>query len=153
MKGDRYLESKRGGAELGLLEMALTQPELVPRILALITANEFIHADVRTVYEGLELDALEGVPFDIQRYLAMIRDPVVAGRISRALQQLHKPPHPARYTFDCLNTIRIAKLDERIEALRSRMKGGEKPGEELLMEYRTVVEERKRLEQIEFAFE
>ncbi len=153
VKGDRYLESKRGGAELGLLEMALTQPELVPRILALITANEFIHADVRTVYEGLELDALEGVPFDIQRYLAMIRDPVVAGRISRALQQLHKPPHPARYTFDCLNTIRIAKLDERIEALRSRMKGGEKPGEELLMEYRTVVEERKRLEQIEFAFE
>ncbi|HOH07955.1 MAG TPA: DNA primase [bacterium] len=153
VKGDRHLESKRGAAELGLLEMALTQPELLPRILSLITADEFIHVDVRAVFEGLELDALEGVPFEIKRYLAMIRDPGVAGVISRALEQLHKPPHPARYTFDCLNTIRIAKLDERIEALRARMKGGEKPGEELLAEYRAVVEERKRLEQIEFAFE
>jgi DNA primase len=153
VKGDRYLESKRGAAELGLLEMALTQPELLPRILSVITAAEFLHADVRTVFENLELDAVEGVPFEIQRYLAMIREPMVAERLSRALEQIHKASHPARFAFDCLNTIRIAKLDTRIEALRTRMKSGEKVGEELLREYREVVEERKRLEQIEFAFE
>ena len=152
-KGDRFLESKRGAAEVGLLEVALTQSELLPRILALITAEEFIHADIRAVFESLELDALEGVPFDIQRYFTMIREPQVAERISRALEQLHKPSHPARFAFDCLNTIRIVKLDARIEALRSQMKSGEKVAEEVMREYREAVEERKRLEQIEFAFE
>ena len=153
VKGDRFLESKRGAAEMGLLETALTQPELLPRILNLITANQFIHADVRCVFEHLELDALEGVPFDLQRYLALIREPRVAERISGAFEQRHKPSHPARFAFDCLNTIRISKLDERIEALRARMKSGEKVGEDLLQEYREAVEERKRLEQIDFAFE
>ncbi|HPR88291.1 MAG TPA: DNA primase [bacterium] len=153
VRSDRYLESKRGAAEIGLLEVALTQPDLQPRILGLIAADEFVHTDVRSVFETLELDALEGVPFDLQRLLSLIREPMVVERITRALQQLHKPPHPERFAFDCLNTIRIAKLDARIEALRARMKGGERVGEEVLQEYREVVEERKRLEQIEFAFD
>lgn len=153
VKGDRYLESKRGAAELGLLEVALTRPEFLPRILALITADKFLHADVRTVFQACELDALEGVPFDLQRMLALIREPAVAERITRALQLQQKPLHPERYAFDCLNTIRIAELNARIEILRVRMKGGERVEEALLQEYREVVEERKRLEQIEFAFE
>ena len=152
-KSDRYLESKRGAAELGLLEMALTQSSLLPRILGLITADEMLHPDIRAVFEGLELDTLEGIPFEIGRYLALIRQPQVAERITRALAQLHKPTHPARYAFDCLNTIRIAKLDERIESLRSQMKSGASMPEELLRDYREAVEERKRLEQIEFAFD
>ncbi len=153
VKGDRYLESKGGAAELGLLEVALTQPELLPRILALITADEFLNMDVRNVFQTFELDALEGVPFDLHRMLSLIREPLVVERITRALQQPQKPLHPERFAFDCLNTIRIAKLDARIEALRLRMKSGERVEEPLLQEYREVVEERKRLEQIEFAFE
>ena len=93
------------------------------------------------------------VPFDLHRMLSLIREPLVVERITRALQQPQKPLHPERFAFDCLNTIRIAKLDARIEALRLRMKSGERVEEPLLQEYREVVEERKRLEQIEFAFE
>jgi len=89
----------------------------------------------------------------VQRYLTLIQDPAIASTITRLLQKPGQQNHPERYAFDCFNTIRIAKLDQRIDQLRKEMKSGEKPKDEVLQQYRELIEERKHLEQINFAFE
>lgn len=152
-KVDRFFAGKRGAAEMGLLEIVFTHPELLPRIYGVLPAADFLHPDIRLIFEHLELDRLEGVAFEMQRYLSLIQDPVIASNISRVLQSPAHQAHPERFAFDCMNAIRIAKLDGRIEQLRAEMKSGEKVRDEVLQEYREIVEERKRLEQIDFAFE
>ncbi len=152
-KDDRFFATRRGAAELGLLEVVFAHPELLPRLLGVLPAADFLHPDIRAIFEHLELDGVEGIAFEVQRYLTLIQDPAIASTITRLLQKPGQQNHPERYAFDCFNTIRIAKLDQRIDQLRKEMKSGEKPKDEVLQQYRELIEERKHLEQINFAFE
>jgi len=151
--GDFFL-NRRGAAELGLLEVVLMQPERVGSIVGAIQSDEFIHPEIREIFRQIELDFIEGEEYDPGRYIANLRDPYIARKISAALQRTQAAhANPDRYAFDCLNVIRISKLDDRIEELRKQIHDDRAAAKELLSRYQELVTERKRLAQMDFALE
>jgi len=151
--GDFFL-NRRGAAELGLLEVVLLQPDRVGSIVGAIQSDEFLHPEIREIFRMIELDFIEGSPYDPGRYISNLRDPYIAGQISGALQRTQTAhANPDRYAFDCLNVIRISKLDEQIDELRKRIQSDRAAAKELLARYQELVTERQRLAQIDFALE
>ncbi len=152
--GSDFFQGKRGAAELGLLEVAFSHPPFISTILSAIRADELVHPEIRAIFEQFEIDHLEGIEFDPQRYLVQIEDPFIAKRLTQLLQSKKKLiTNPERYCFDCLNAIRISQLDKQIDDLRRRMQADRDLARALLAEYQALVAERKRLAQLDLALE
>ncbi|MBN2357466.1 DNA primase [candidate division KSB1 bacterium] len=152
--GGDFFASKRGAAELGLLEVSLSAPEMVSTIISALRPDELLHPELRDIFQKIELDHLEGISFDPQKYIVLVQDPFIAKRLSQMLHRKKKLiTNPSRFCFDCLNAINIARLDKRIEDLRKRLQSDKEHARSLLIEYLDLVAERKRLGQIDLALE
>lgn len=142
---EKYFQTRRGAAELGLLDVMLKHPEMASTITRTLTFEELGFAEIKTIFRQVELDLLEGRPIEAARYLAAVQTPFVATSLSQSFQRQAAYGNPQKFAFDCIMIIRLAKVDDRIDELRQIMKDKQGSTAEVLKEYHDLVQERQRL--------
>lgn len=144
----RYFESRRGAAELGLLEVALNEPQLIGKILQNVRHDDFKHPEIRELFIKFEEEYVDSSRIDAQNYLATIQDPYIAEHLSHSLLIERDQENTGKYIIDCVIALQLAHIDEHIDHIRDMIRqarGDDQTIRELMDEYRELVEERKRV--------
>lgn len=142
---EKYFQTRRGAAELGLLDVMLKHPEMASTVTRTLTFEAIGFEEIKSLFKQIELDVLEGRPLEAARYLASIQTPFVATSLSQSFQRQASYSNPQKFAFDCIKIIRISKLDSRIDELRQLMKEKQGGTPEVLKEYHDLVQERERV--------
>ena len=146
-----FFKSRRGAAELGLVEVALGRRDLIPRLLDHVEAGELKHPEIRQLFASLMKVKVDGESADVRRLITSIREPVIARTVSQTLSSGKLKQNAWKYAVDCLLVVKCAGIDERITVLRERLR--REPGSELLQEIRQLQQQRIELNRAEFGVE
>lgn len=142
---EKYFQTRRGAAELALLDVLLKHPDLAGHITQMITFADLGYSELRDLWQKIEQDLIEGVAIEPGRYISSIRTPWIASRLSQSFQRQTQYPQPQKLAFDCIKIIRMTRIDERIEQIRPLLKEKNGASPELLKEYRDLAQERQRI--------
>ena len=137
-----FFKSRRGAAELGLIEVALGRSDLIPKIAAHLQAEELRHPEIRELFTRW-LARKQGDPedHDAGRAIASLRDPEIARSVSEALTSRKLAKNAWQYAVDCLVALKCAIIDETIAALRENLRRESTPA--LLAEIQRLQQEKK----------
>jgi DNA primase len=140
-----FFSTKRGAAELGLLEIAFLKPVLIPKILEYVDLDEFTHKEIRHLFQQLR-DSSES---RIQEVAASIRDPIIAKTISNFLFTQKMEFKSEKFANDCVVFLKLAQIDEKIVSLRQEMQSTDgKKSHDLLSAYKSLHEQRQMIENV-----
>jgi len=151
----KYFESKRGSAELGLLEIAVTNPELIPSILRNVTASDFHHPEIKELFQQMEFAGINARSLTSQQFIGAIQDPVIAKSLSVKLIKEERKETAKKLAYDCLVRIQLAKIDEEIDKVRKQIQQEHNKGEqsmELGNQYKKLAEERENIKAGKYIF-
>ncbi len=154
-QSSKYFDSKRGSAELGLLEIALTNPELIPSILRNVTSTDFHHPEIRDLFRQMEFTERDPRSFTSQQLIGSIQDPVIAKSLSVKLFKEEKKETAKKLAYDCLIRIQLAKIDEEIDKVRKQIQQEQNKGQqsvELGNQYKKLAEERESIKAGKYIF-
>jgi DNA primase len=157
-----YFDTMRGSAELGLLQVILSEPELTPKIMSIVTHEDIRDSEIARIYRAIEADLIDSSSYHPMHYLTSIQDPYIAEKLSNELEKhksavegnelpgLHKNDLEIkkRLALDCILRLFLVKTQEEIEALKSALKhrqsGGRGPTE-IMQQIRELQEREKQI--------
>ena len=142
---EKYFQTRRGAAELALLDVVLKHPDLASTLTRMISFTDLAFPEIRELFQRIEMDVVDGAAIDPARYIACIRTPHIATSLSQSFQRQAHYPNPDKFAFDCIKIIRMTRIDERIEEIRQLLKEKNQATPELLQEYQERIQERQRL--------
>ncbi len=142
---EKYFQTRRGAAELALLDVLLKHPELASTVTRIISFEEFGFPEIKEAVKKIEMDLVEGINVEAARYMASIQTPYVAASLSQSFQRQAQYPNPQKFAFDCIRIIRITALDERIDEIRQILKTKQAATPEMLQEYHDLIQKRQRI--------
>jgi len=142
---EKYFQTRRGAAELALLDVVLKHPDLASTLTRMISFSDFTFPEIRELFQRIEMDVVDGAAIDPARYIACIRTPHIATSLSQSFQRQAHYPNPLKFAFDCIKIIRMTRIDERIEEIRHLLKEKDQATPELLQEYQERIQERQRI--------
>ncbi len=137
-------ETRRASAEIGLLEVAVCRPEVIPMILVNLNLDDIADPEIRAVFDRFAHQKVDPTTFRPQEVLASIQDPSVAARLSALMQQKEPFPKYREFTRDCLINLHMALIDEKIRRLKERMQS-EPATAETLDELRYHLKQREKI--------
>jgi DNA primase len=144
-KKNPYFETRKGAAELGLIKVVTFKPDLTPVVLSHISAEDFSHPEIKSYFQQLQ-SVSENYATWHAAFLTSIQDSEIAESLSTVMFK-EKFTEPAKYARDCIITLKLTQIDEKIEAVRKEMPGtvGER-ALELLELFKSLQHERKEIE-------
>ena len=121
---DEYFNGKRGLAELGLLEAALKDPNLIPKIMRNINLKHIRHTEIRRIISGLLHEEIDPLTFEPERILAAIETPVIAQRLTQVMMQEKSHPRVWDFAQDCIVELQQSIVEEELEELEKKLHSG-----------------------------
>ena len=138
-----FFDTKRGAAELGLLQTAFLNPEIIPLILTNISKLEFKNTEIHSVFVQIANDLNSNLSFVPQKYLGTIQDPAILSSLSHILSKNVERGQTWQYAKDCIISIKISICDEEINRVRKEMQQSSDKIAELMLEYKNLQEAKK----------
>ncbi|MBN1540972.1 DNA primase [candidate division KSB1 bacterium] len=154
-----FFYTKRGSAELGVLETILLFPQLTPHIMTVLSHADFKNREIARIFRQIETDLLHQSEYDPQSYVASVEDPVIARHLSARVDNKPELKVAKKFALDCIITLYLVKIREEIDRLRLEMRRQKSDESDLhpylhrireLEEQKTVVESRKGLDETSF---
>ena len=153
---EKYFETRRGSAELGLLEYMLLSPHDAHKIFQNVSADDLKHGEIRHLFKQVQSD-LDILPEqDMLIYLSTIKEPLIAQRLSQTFTQRHKNSLSWKFAVDCIKSLQLSVVDEEIETVRNTLRGNRDPAlesEDMTKKLLTLYDRRKRVQKGEFITE
>ncbi|MBN1997241.1 DNA primase [candidate division KSB1 bacterium] len=148
-KDNKYFHTKRGAAELGLFQIALIHMENIPEILNVFHPDDFKHPEIRSFFAGL-VQSPENRKALQQQYIQRTEDINLAETLAELFFD-HEMDNNEKYTHDCILTLKLAQLDEKINEIRKQMLlPPEEQPQKNMEDYLRLLSERRTWEKKEF---
>ena len=144
---DTYFATSKGGAELGLLQISMSHPDLVENIIKNMNIDLIGHDQIRSLFRDFQDKKLDPLTFKPQAYLTSIHDETVAATLSKMMISKHPHPDPWQFARDCIIKFNLSLVDLRIKEIKEKLKspGLQSDSTELLEELKYALEERETI--------
>jgi len=118
---NKYFLTKRGAAELGILEVILLYPEYTEKLMQVLHYSDFINTEIARIFQSVEGELLNHQGYDPQHYLASIEDPVIARTLASRIDK-RVPKFAEKFALDCIVSLKLVQVREQIDVLRLEMR-------------------------------
>ena len=145
---DKFFQTIKGSAELGLLQIAMRHPELIERICRNLDVEKIAHAEIRAMFKSF-LKGVDPLTFKPQDYLTAIQDQTIASRLSNLMLAQNPHTKPWEEARDYIIKFHLVLVDNELKRIREDMKPGstaEKDAMTLLQEHKYYTDERKKIQ-------
>jgi DNA primase len=150
---DKFFLTSKGTAEMGLLQVAMRQPDLIQALLKNINIDDITHHEIRSLFQNFQTNNVDPLTFKPGAYLTMIQDHTLASQLSHLM--LQEDPHikPWDFARDCLIQFQLALIDEKVQEIKTKIKPGATTGQdmnEMMDHLKHYLGERKKILQGEY---
>ncbi|NIA31406.1 MAG: DNA primase [Actinobacteria bacterium] len=153
VSANKFFQSKKGAAELALLEMAVLDPDLIPRILQNIHHDDFSHPEIRRFFQLVDSSEFDPLSFSPENYIATIQDASIASHLSDSFSEKSSASFSWKYASDCLISLQLVQIDEEIERIREEIRQQNKQSKNtssLVHQFQQLLEQKKLVSKGEF---
>ncbi len=143
---NKFFHSRKGVAELALLEIAVINPDLIPRLLQNMHHDDFSHPEIRSFFQSIESLEFDPFSFSPENSIATIQDATIASHLSDSLSKKSRDSFSWKYASDCIISLQLAQIDEQIERIREDIHQKNKQSENtlaLVHQFQQLLEQKK----------
>lgn len=148
ISANNFFQSRKGVAELALLEIAVLNPDLIPRILQNVHHNDFSHSEIRMFFQIVDSSKFNPITFSPENYITTIQDTTIASYLSDSLSKKSSDSFSWKYASDCIISLQLVQIDEEIERIREEIRQQNKQSQNtssLVHQFQQLLEQRKQV--------
>jgi DNA primase len=140
-----FFKSKRGSAELSILEAIIINPENIPLITKNLHSQDFSHPEIKSVINKLEMDQGQITRENIITFASTLYDSNIAEAISQAISNDNQVLHTTERLIGYIKTLQISHIDDEITKVREQIKFDEGNSVDLKTTFNDLQKHRKEI--------